>query len=84
MVRRFREAGATTPERAIAPEQHIRPSFIFERMVRQGVFKPSGQNLYYLDEARDEELRKQRLKAMALLMIGLAILLAALYLSGKI
>lgn len=66
-IRRFREKGATSRECAIAfSEVRMRRSWIFEKMVRQGVFISVGGDRYFMDEqAADHFLRAQRARALS-------------------
>lgn len=61
-IRRFREAGATSPDRAI-PFSKVRGrrSWIFDQMVSLGVFVEADGNRYYMNEnAADAFLTAQR------------------------
>ena len=79
-IRRFREAGATTPERAIPfGEVGMRRSWIFNQMLSRGVFLEAGPDRYYMDErAADGFLLAQRRWALAALGVFLAILAVAM------
>lgn len=51
LVRRFRQAGAIDPEHAVAlkviGERH---NWVFDRMVRAGVFRSASEGRYFMDE----------------------------------
>jgi hypothetical protein len=56
----FHKAHATVPERAILPwEYGITRGMTFNRLVRQKIIVPAGNDKYYLDENRDKTLRKR-------------------------
>jgi hypothetical protein len=60
-MRRFTEAGAVDPDRAVTPEEAgCRDSWVFRRMVRWGVFVSCGQDRYYLDEEAAAAFRRWR------------------------
>ena len=50
LVRRFQEAGAIDPEHAlkVIDERH---TWVFDRMVRAGVFRSAPEGRYFMDEA---------------------------------
>ena len=71
----FHKAHATAPERAILPwEYGITRGMIFNRLVRQKILVPAGNDKYYLDELRDKTLRK-RSSLIAIIGIVLIILI---------
>jgi len=77
LIRRFREAGATDLLHATTPEAlGQRQSWIFNRMVDAGVFVPTPDSRYFLDEqAADEYLHRQRVRALAISAILLIVFL---------
>lgn len=81
-VRLFREENATTPERAIIPQEYgIRNSFAFQKLVRQGILIRVNNERYYLDEEKELVYRKRR-RSIAqvmfiLILIGIIIALLA-------
>ncbi len=83
LVRRFREAGATTLERAVTLEAiGERHTWIFDRMVQAGVFLPAPDGRYFMDEAAATEYR-HRCRVRALVGTGVCLLLfLVLWLSG--
>jgi hypothetical protein len=76
LIRRFREAGATRPDRAVALETlGERRTWIFNQMVRCGVFLPASDGRFFMDEqAATEFLHRMRMRAI----MGAGILLLAL------
>lgn len=81
LIRRFREAGATAPERAIPfGEVGIRRSWIFDQMLSRGVFLEAGPDRYYVDERAAEAYllaqRRWALMVVGVLLASLAVLLA--------
>lgn len=85
LVRRFHEAGATDPERAATLESlGERPSWLFDQMVRQGVFIATPDGRFFMDEAAASGfLHRRRLRA--LVWTGLFLLLfVVLWLLGWI
>lgn len=74
IIRRFKESGATAPQRAIDPDtHHIRQSIIFDQLVRDKVLIKVESHHFYLDEARAAEYRMQRLQMLFIFLIVLAI-----------
>jgi len=74
LVKRFREAGATDPEHAVAPEAlGERRSWIFDQMVKCGVFLPTRDGRYFMDDRAAVEFLRQR-RTRALLIGGLLLL----------
>src|SRR5262249_50639782 len=83
-MRRFAEAGATAPARAVTlGELGLRESWAFRRMVSRGVFVRCEAGQFYLDTTAAEAFRRQRRwrvldAALAILAGGLfGLLLAA-------
>ena len=60
-VRRFRDAGATSPANAkTLDEIGCRDSWLFGRMMANGVFSRTGKGTYYMNEAVAEEFLRNR------------------------
>lgn len=79
LIRKFTDAGATSPQAAIPVDVNdMKPGFMFKRMAQQGVFVEVADGIYYLDEAREQELRKERQK----IAIGFIVVVAVLLLVG--
>jgi hypothetical protein len=85
LIRRFREAGATTPKFARSLEDlGCRNSWIFRRLVTRGIFVETKPGRYFVDEfAADEFVRVRRTWALGVLAIvvglcGLAMLASQL------
>jgi hypothetical protein len=74
LVRGFREAGAVDREHAASLEQLCqRRSWIFDQMVRHGVFIETDPGQFFMDEqAAEEFLSERRTRA---LIVGGALLL---------
>jgi hypothetical protein len=73
LIRKFREAGATDPDHAVTlgalRERH---SWIFDQMMDVGVFLPTANGWYYMDEQAAADFRhRQRVRAV----VGSGILL---------
>jgi hypothetical protein len=70
-LRRFGEAGATDPARAVTLEElGCRSSFVFKRMVALGVFVPIDDNRYYMDQsAANAFIRRRRRIAMVFVAV---------------
>lgn len=68
LVKRFREAGATDPQHAITPEAlGERRSWIFDQMIKRGVFLPTQDGRFFMDDrAASEFLRQRRTRALFL------------------
>ena len=62
VIRRFKEVGATAPERAIDPStHHIRRSLIFNSLIKDKVIIPVNKCRCYLDESREAIHNRQLL-----------------------
>ncbi len=71
LIRRFREAGATAPERAVTLEAvGERQNWIFDRMAQAGVFRPAPDGRYFMVEAAATEYRR-RCRVRALVMTAI-------------
>ena len=80
LMRRFAEAGATTPATAKVPEDiRCRQNWIFRRMVARGVFVPVGNGRFYMDEDAAAEFKRRR-RARLLWMLALVAVAMALFL----
>jgi hypothetical protein len=74
IIRRFKETGATAPQRAIDPAtHHIRQSLIFNQLVKDKVLVKVETHLFYLDEARASETHNQRLQLLFIILMVIAI-----------
>jgi hypothetical protein len=75
-IRRFRQAGATTPGHSVEPGSiDVPESLLFKKMVRDGVLVRTGNDSYYLDEQREAVLRKKRLTWLSLLLLAILVIL---------
>ena len=79
-MRAFRQAGATGLESACTLESvDCRDSWIFLRMVDQGVFRGAERGAYYIDEAAAEaflDRRRRRMLLAVLVVLAVALLFA--------
>jgi len=68
IVEQFRQAGATDASHAVTLESlEVRPSWIFDQMVRNGIFTAVGGDHYFMNEqAATEFLRQKRARAIAI------------------
>ena len=84
-IRRFAEQGATSPDHAIPVDAiGIRHSWVFDRMVKRGVFVGVGSDRYYMNEpAAKVFLAAQRHRALViggvLLLLFLGYLLVSIH-----
>ena len=74
-MRNFRAAGATSTATARTPEDiRCRQGWIFRRMVVSGVFVPTGDGKFYMDEEAAQTF-VQRRRLMVLLVVTVALVL---------
>ncbi len=75
-IRKFRQAGATSPETARTPQEiGVRHSWLFRRMADAGVFVDVGGGRYYLDEEGTEHyLYRRWVRMIVVTAIGLIVL----------
>ena len=79
IIRRFKEAGATSPDRPIDPAtRQIRQSLIFNKLVRDGVIVKVSAHHFYLNEARATEYRTQRQQVVGIVLVVVAITIIVL------
>ena len=83
-IRRFRELGAISPDRAIPfAEAGLRRSWIFDQMVSRGVFVTVGPEHFYMNEEAAAAFlvaqRKRALVAAAILLVLFLIYLLISY-----
>jgi len=78
-MNRFAEAGATDAEHAATLEAlGSRQSWIFRRMVRQGVFVDCGQARFYMDVAASREFVRRRRKRIIVFLVLCAVVFAVM------
>lgn len=83
IVRAFREAGATSVDKAVAPADiSVHGRVAFKRLVKHAVLRQSDNGRFYLDEQKWEELR--RLRHRLVLILLLLVVVAALALFGYV
>jgi hypothetical protein len=82
-VRIFRKADALSPQKTISPVEHgIRDSFVFRKLVRQGIFVRVNEEKYYLDENRYSLIKRIKLRIVILLTILVILTFAIVCLIG--
>ncbi len=82
-MRVFHKAGATNVSTAIIPEEHgIRKSWVFNKLVRKGIFVPVNNERYYIDIEKETAFknRRQSIVIVLLLLILAGIILGFLVL----
>jgi hypothetical protein len=80
-LRRFEAAGATDADHATTPEQAgCRSSFVFNGLVRRGIFVEVSDGRYYLDLEMAEAFRERR-RLIGLVSITIALLALLLWLA---
>ena len=79
LMRRFADAGATTPDAARnLADFGCRDGWVFRRIVSRGVFVSVESDRFYLDRAAAREFVRQRRTKM-LWVIGAALVLSLLW-----
>ena len=80
IIRRFKQAGATSPDRPIDPATlQIRQSLIFNKLVRDGVLVKVSAHHFYLNESRATEYRTQRQQVVLVVLAVIAIAVIILF-----
>ena len=75
LIRRFAEAAATGPATARVPQDiRCRRGWVFRRMVSVGVFVPTGDGRFYMDQATAEGFRRRR-RTTHLIVVAVLLLL---------
>ena len=78
LIRRFREAGATDPEHAVTLEAlGERRTWIFNQMTKHGVFLPTRDGRFFMDDRAAAAFLRQR-QTRALLFIAILVLVLLL------
>ncbi|MDQ2889417.1 MAG: hypothetical protein M3R65_02535 [Gemmatimonadota bacterium] len=87
IVERFRDAGATSPERArTALDLGVDENIGFRRLHRSAVIRESKPGLFYLDEEVWAAVRNRRMRVVGVMMvivILVGIIMAASTLVGR-
>lgn len=87
LITHFEAAGATSPETAI-PLPTKRSAMMVKSLEKQGVLKPAGQGLYYLDADANARVLQAQGKvgvAVVLTLLGVLVLVVAgLFLAGSL
>jgi hypothetical protein len=74
LVKRFRDAGAIDPQHAVTLEAlDERHSWLFDQMTKHGVFLPTQDGRFFMDDRVACEFLRQR-RARALLLAGIVLL----------
>ena len=87
-LRHFRIIEAVSADKSILLREHgMRRSLIFDKMVSDGIIKQTVSGRFYLDVAREQEVRKRRRSVILLLLVSVlsALVLALIiidYFSG--
>ena len=77
IIRRFKDAGATSPDHAIDPAtRQIHQTYVFNKLVREGVLVKVRSHQYYLNEARAAQYEQQRYQTILAILIMLIIVVA--------
>ena len=84
-MRRFREAGAITQDRAIPISAiGMHRSWVFDRMVRRGVFVHVGDDRYFMEEPQAATFVVLRRRRMLIWLLVVMLAVFALTLVGTI
>jgi hypothetical protein len=79
IIRRFKEAGATAPDRPIDPATHqIHQSMIFNKLVREGVLVKVAAHHFYLNEERAAAYRTQQQQVVLVVLVVVVIAIAVI------
>ncbi|MCE5229578.1 hypothetical protein LLG95_08285 [bacterium] len=83
-IRRFREAGALSPDQAISLEQAgVRDFWLFRRMLAYGVYIEQSPGRYWMDEQMAEEYRHERRMRALFITAILAIVFLVFYVFAR-
>lgn len=83
VIRRFKDVGATAPQRAIDPStHHIRQSLVFSELIKDKVLIPIDKHHFYLDKTREaiyncHLLSRSAVLALLLFIVALMYVLLA-------
>ena len=84
LIRHFRAASATVPERCVRPADiGCGTGWIFRGMARRGVFVEAGESLYYMDEAALAVFLRERRVRMSIGAAVLAFLFLFFWLASR-
>lgn len=85
VLARFGDAGATTPARAILPEEGgVLLTFVHARFRRAGILRPGADDRYYFDAAAYEAFRRRRRLRAAIVIAAVAGAAVLLFFLGVI
>lgn len=83
-IRTFRQTGAFSSVTSIRLKDYrLRKSVIFDKLVRQGVIAQAGEDRYYLDQQREEEVRKKRIPLLIVALIVVLIVLLSVWTTNR-
>lgn len=83
IVRAFWEAGATSADKAVAPQDiGVHGRVAFKRLVEHAVLRESGNGRFYLDEQKWQDLRSLRHRIVLIMLLLVAV--AAVAVSGYV
>lgn len=75
IIRTFHKAGALNSFSAILPSEHgITKGNLFNKLVRKGILVPIHDGRYYLNEARENDVRKRRQEVIGIVLMVIAII----------
>lgn len=76
----FRRAHAFSPGKAINPHDYgISYGVAFKRLLKRGILRPVGNELYYLDEPRRIYLHKRSNRIVVIVMLLIIIIVVILF-----
>ena len=80
IIHKFKTAGATRSSDAVAlSDLGISKRLIFNKLVRQGIIMEAQRGYYYLNETREQAIRKKRLDILWTVMMMFAIVVIIAY-----
>ena len=79
-IRVFKNAGALSSPNAINLKDHnIHKGPIFNKLVREGIIVPIGNDRYYLDEVTEADITTKRRKIIAVTLFVIFLALAIVF-----
>ncbi|HWG09963.1 MAG TPA: hypothetical protein VN693_00480 [Rhodanobacteraceae bacterium] len=80
IVREFREAGATSADKAVAAQDiGVHGRVAFKRLVEHAVLREAGNGRFYLDEQKWQALRRLRLRIVLIMLLLVALVGLSLF-----
>lgn len=84
IIQAFYRADATDPGRAIIPSEHgVREGFAFRRLLQRGVLVAVNPQRYYLNEEAEARYRRQRQRAVMIVLIFGLVLFILTWLTSR-